>query len=454
MSIQSLKPMHPGKAYSPQTALAAPISATATEIILTDASVLPDAPNIAVIGINENAETILYETKVGNTLGGIVRGIARPNEARAWNTGAVIARNITSLDLDTIQENVRGLHSETESGLEALETHLDERHQAHGATPNATANTLMSRRANATVDVGDATNPNHAVNLRTMERAFEDLPVISDTSDELLVITQHQSGEVTADRLKAFGVVPNETVVEIIAVGGGASGALGRGVTQCAIPGGDAGQLATFTGTLSASEMSLPITIGNGGARTQGTGANIYPANAGGTTSVGWLLSAAGGMSRTFTNNQPQATMFGALAASGVAGSWGGSCQLSFNHLYGNLFYPEWGFGGASILLGHAITTPRVDVRGGGGGLIVLERRTFDLIRGGSGPFPVARGGWCQVPHSIVGGIGAVGVMGGRGGTGYGAGGGAGYTNDVFGGIAVNGAGGMPGVVVFRKVRG
>ena len=451
--MDSLKAMHPGKAYSPQTTLAAPISTTATEIELTDASVLPEAPNIAVIGINENAETILYKTKIGNTLGGIVRGIARADEARAWKTGAVVARNITSLDLDTIQENVRQLHSEAESRLETLGTHLGERHQAHGATANATANTLMSRRANATVDVGDATSPTHAVNLRTMERAFEDLPVISGTSDELLVISQNQSAAATADRLRAFGVIPNETVVEIIAVGGGASGALGRGVTQCAIPGGDAGRVATFTGTLSAAEMSLPITIGSGGATVRGTGANVYPTNAGGTTSVGWLLSAAGGISRTFVNNRPQALMFDAVPANGVANSWGGACQLSFNHLYGNRFYSEWGFGGASILLGHAITAPRVDVRGGGGGLVVVERRTFHLIRGGSGPLPIARGGWCQIPHNIIGGTGTKELMGGLGGTGYGAGGGAGYTNDVFNGTAPSGAAGIPGVVIFRKVR-
>ena len=123
--MNSLRSMYPGKAYSPQTTIAEPINATATEIVLTDASVLPDAPNIAVIGISENAETILYKSKNGNILSGVVRSVARPNEARAWNTGTVIARNITSLDLDTIQESMRQLHSETESGFEALEDNLD-----------------------------------------------------------------------------------------------------------------------------------------------------------------------------------------------------------------------------------------------------------------------------------------------------------------------------------------
>ena len=113
--MKERKAMYPGKAYSPQTTLAVPINATATEITLTDASVLPEAPNIAVIGDEEQAETILYTEKNGNILSGITRGIARENEAVAWDAGAVIARNITSLDLNAVQENIQMLHMQIDS---------------------------------------------------------------------------------------------------------------------------------------------------------------------------------------------------------------------------------------------------------------------------------------------------------------------------------------------------
>ena len=55
-----LKTMYPGEPYSPPTRLALSISATATEIEVEDASVLPEAPNIAIIGVDEGAETFLY----------------------------------------------------------------------------------------------------------------------------------------------------------------------------------------------------------------------------------------------------------------------------------------------------------------------------------------------------------------------------------------------------------
>ena len=108
--MEKLTTMYPGKAYSPRTELAAAINATAAEITLVDASALPQAPNIAVIGDEERAETILYTEKIGNTLSGITRGIARPNEATTWDAGTTIARNITSLDLDAVQENIQTLH--------------------------------------------------------------------------------------------------------------------------------------------------------------------------------------------------------------------------------------------------------------------------------------------------------------------------------------------------------
>jgi len=98
--------MYPGKAYSPHTTLVQAISADTTEIEVADASALPPAPNIAVIGTNENAETIIYTEKTGNLLSGLIRGVECPDEARAWNAGALIARNIAKLDLDAIQENI------------------------------------------------------------------------------------------------------------------------------------------------------------------------------------------------------------------------------------------------------------------------------------------------------------------------------------------------------------
>ena len=201
--MNKLETMYPGKVYSPQTTLAVPINATATEITLTDASVLPEAPNIAVIGISEDAETILYKAKSGNILSGIIRAIARPDEARAWNAGAIVARNITSADLDTIQANVRQLHSEAESALEALETHLDEQQQvhndhvtatvAHSSTTVPTENRISMWGAGGTMRVGEPVEGDHAVRLQ-------------EHNDHVIATVAHGSSTVpTENRISMWG---------------------------------------------------------------------------------------------------------------------------------------------------------------------------------------------------------------------------------------------------------
>ena len=52
--------MYPTLVNSPSTTLFGSISAQDTTIQLADASKLPAAPNLATIGVGENAETILY----------------------------------------------------------------------------------------------------------------------------------------------------------------------------------------------------------------------------------------------------------------------------------------------------------------------------------------------------------------------------------------------------------
>ena len=99
--------MYPGKVNSPATVLDGNIDDVITTINVIDGSVLPDAPNIAVIGTGEDAETILYETKVENALSNVTRGFQ--GVAKAWDSGTPIARLFTEYDYAKLKQNIENL---------------------------------------------------------------------------------------------------------------------------------------------------------------------------------------------------------------------------------------------------------------------------------------------------------------------------------------------------------
>ncbi|WP_217597177.1 hypothetical protein [Cohnella sp. GbtcB17] len=99
--------MYPAMVNSPQTELSAGIDAAQTTVPVTDASKLPPAPNLATIGSDETAETILYTGKTGNTLTGVTRGYQ--GTAKAWTTGVKVARLFTAADWDAARNNLQDL---------------------------------------------------------------------------------------------------------------------------------------------------------------------------------------------------------------------------------------------------------------------------------------------------------------------------------------------------------
>ncbi len=99
-----MKEIYRAQANSPATTLAADITASDTEITVISASVLPEAPNIAVIGTSDAAETIRYGGKSGNTLTDVTRGFE--GEALAWSAGTIMARNFTAYDYNALAENL------------------------------------------------------------------------------------------------------------------------------------------------------------------------------------------------------------------------------------------------------------------------------------------------------------------------------------------------------------
>lgn len=112
----ALQVMYPSKPGSPLTSLAEPLAADGTSMTLEDASVLPSAPNIAVIGSDSSAEIVSYTAITGNVVSGLVRALGGTT-ASAWAANTSVARNITSYDHDTFKYNIEALNSEKISGV-------------------------------------------------------------------------------------------------------------------------------------------------------------------------------------------------------------------------------------------------------------------------------------------------------------------------------------------------
>ena len=105
MAISTMYPAMPG---SPKTTLTADITASDTSLTVADGNALPVAPNILVVGNEENAEVICYNAKSGNTVSGLIRALGG-TVASAWTAGTEVARNFTSFDHDRFKENIEDL---------------------------------------------------------------------------------------------------------------------------------------------------------------------------------------------------------------------------------------------------------------------------------------------------------------------------------------------------------
>lgn len=108
-----MQTMYHAKVNSPITELAAAIDDIQTTISVVDTSTLPAAPNLAVIGNGETAETIQYTGVSGNDLTGCVRGFQ--GTSKAWSAGVKVARNYTAYDHDAFVQNIEELQAQNES---------------------------------------------------------------------------------------------------------------------------------------------------------------------------------------------------------------------------------------------------------------------------------------------------------------------------------------------------
>ena len=108
--MTTLATMYPGQINSPSTTLSGALSATATTVNVTDASVLPTVtPFPLTIGIDSaQSETVLVTAINGNALT-VTRGW--DGTSSGWAVNTPCARVFTARDLNDLQDNVNALNS-------------------------------------------------------------------------------------------------------------------------------------------------------------------------------------------------------------------------------------------------------------------------------------------------------------------------------------------------------
>jgi len=105
--------MYPAQALSPKTAIATGgINSSVTTVIVDDATVLPDAPNIVTIGTGHNAEVIKYTGKDTSGTPHELTGCTRAFEgvAASWAAGTPVYRGLAAYDINTIQGRIVAHH--------------------------------------------------------------------------------------------------------------------------------------------------------------------------------------------------------------------------------------------------------------------------------------------------------------------------------------------------------
>ena len=113
----NLNKMYDGVVNSPETYLTQNLAADATIIYVADGSVFGSLPNLAVIGTDQTAETILVEKKRSDGGYNVKRSIE--GNGGSWTRTTPVARNFTNFDYKQIKDNIEKLNKGKQESLTA-----------------------------------------------------------------------------------------------------------------------------------------------------------------------------------------------------------------------------------------------------------------------------------------------------------------------------------------------
>ena len=212
-----LETMYPGIAFSPQTKLTAAINETDTVISVESTAGLPDGPNYATIGTDENAETIYYAIKLPAQLSGCVRGVE--GLAKAWTIGDVLGRNFTAKDYEAILNNLLALKTSVDSlsadvaahseSIETLEVDLSATETAVAASKTYTLTHSKSGTVHTLTGIPELQGV-----FAAQFRAMADFTLGDTFTDGSNVLTAKPMGEESA--LTTFAFVAGDLVSVVV----------------------------------------------------------------------------------------------------------------------------------------------------------------------------------------------------------------------------------------------
>lgn len=107
--MAELNKMYKGVVNSPSTYLQEPLASGGSIIYVIDGSVLGELPNIAVIGNDQTAETVLVKNIRSD--GGYDVDRAVEGNAKDWPQMTTVARNFTNYDYEQIRQNFEILNT-------------------------------------------------------------------------------------------------------------------------------------------------------------------------------------------------------------------------------------------------------------------------------------------------------------------------------------------------------
>lgn len=190
----AISPMYSAKAGSPKTQLTAELSASGTSMSVADASVLPPAPNLCVLGDDKTAEVVMYTEITGNTVKLSQRGLGGTT-ASVWPVNTDVARNYTSFDHDRFIENIVDLETNKINGVAWGDV--------TGTLANQTdlANALNGKQNVLTIDstpTASSTNPVESGGVKTALDAKQDTLTFDTTP------TASSTNPVTSGGVKSY----------------------------------------------------------------------------------------------------------------------------------------------------------------------------------------------------------------------------------------------------------
>lgn len=108
--MTKLNTMYKGVVNSPETYLKENLAAEGAVIYVADGSVFGELPNLAVIGEDQTAETILVKVKRSD--GGYDVDRAVEGQKKDWQKATVIARTFTNYDYQQLIDNINALNED------------------------------------------------------------------------------------------------------------------------------------------------------------------------------------------------------------------------------------------------------------------------------------------------------------------------------------------------------